>query len=469
MTSKKSYNRYFIIFQEEDKGYGIAIDKQPTGYTKIETRNGRCKVTVYAQNLVKEKGPYVCWLIDATKSPVVVAKLGTIAVDDTGRGETWWEYREEDVADTGIPVDRFNVAAVVAEGDELRAPLAGYIGRDKMSWKDKIAQPAEPVFEDTRQAIETEELDEEAKKFEEYEEMIKTDSENEEPKGNENIRKEEETEPEEVEEIQESDDSEDDENESEDDVRSVENDDDNKDESESDESMESSEEDKENEEVEEPDLGREASEDEQEEQVDEILENEEDIETMSGFDEAEYEDIIADVANIESQFDDLDYRDDINDFNEDDFRSKKRKKRKHASMFHEVLKHFKEIDNPMDDIRNVRWWKIPHSEEIPIRENHLYPYFCSIYHLKMTYPYINYIKYYRKTGYYYFGIKYDDRGEVKYIMYGIEGRNSTLDQPYMGMTGFTKWNKFKCKDKDKGIWVMYYNPYTGCIMVPKKR
>lgn len=35
----------------------------------------------------------------------------------------------------------------------------------------------------------------------------------------------------------------------------------------------------------------------------------------------------------------------------------------------------------------------------------------------------------------------------------------------MGMTGFVKWTKIN--DGGSGMWLMYYDPYTGCIMVRK--
>lgn len=494
MTAKKSYNRYFIIFQEEDKGYGIAIDKQPTGYTKIETRNGRCKVTVYAQNLVKDRGPYLCCLIDGSKSPAVIAKLGTITVDETGRGETWWEYREDDVAETGIPVDRFNVAAVVVEGDELKAPLAGYIGRDKISWKDKIKPQVNEVKDEVKEEIkdlkeqeEIEELDEEARKFKEYEEMIKDQSSKEEydnSQASEDVNKEEhiKSKPQSYNKDGDFEESRQEEDHSEEDDSSEESG------QQEDESHEKEDNSKTSRDIDPRETDNEdnsqigeADEEDNKEVLNESDEEsqvlkDDSIETIKDFyDEVrngDYEDIIADVANINNQFDDIDYREDssIYDDMENEFsRDGRKKRRRHAPMFHEVLKHFKEVEDAVEGMKDVRWWRIPHSDDIPIKENSLYPYFCSVYHLKMTYPYINYIKYYKKPGYYYFGIKYDSNGEVKYIMYGIEGRNSALEQPYMGMTGFTKWYGFKCKDKGKGMWVMYYNPYTGCIMIPKNR
>ena len=83
----------------------------------------------------------------------------------------------------------------------------------------------------------------------------------------------------------------------------------------------------------------------------------------------------------------------------------------------------------------------------------------------MVYPNINYVKYYGPTGYYYFGMKYDKDGEIKYLMYGIEGHNSMKEQPYMGMTGFGKW--MKIRERNRGMWIMFYNPRSGNIMIEK--
>jgi hypothetical protein len=143
------------------------------------------------------------------------------------------------------------------------------------------------------------------------------------------------------------------------------------------------------------------------------------------------------------------------------------RKETYADMFHDVLRDFEEVENLTDDVKNSRWWKIPLSDDMAVRDDRYYTFYCAINHLKMTYPYLNYVKYFKKSGHSYFGIRYDNDGEIKFLVYGIEGRNIPQEQPYMGMTGFVKWAKFK--NMDNGMWVMYYNPFNGAIMVPKDK
>ncbi|WP_027309477.1 hypothetical protein [Caloramator sp. ALD01] len=357
MSAKKSYSRYFIILQEEDKGFGIAIDKQPTGYTKIENKNGKCKITVYVQNLVKEKGPYVCYLIDTTKNPLYTARLGEVPVDDTGRGEIWWEYKEDNVADTGLNVDKFNVSTIVVEAEQTNFPLVGYVGKERASFKDRfvvkkrtVEEPKEEVKVEVE--VKDEVVEKEAEKFIEYENEIKKE-----------VMK-----------------------------------------------------------------------------LEEVKEDKKDEEDTI-YDEA------AQVELIRNE------------------ELKIKKQQKHANYFEEILRDFEEVDGITEEYSNCRWWKVKLDYDIKLKDNKYYPYYCAIYHIKMAYPYINYLKYCKNTGYYYFGIKYDKDGEVKYLLYGIEGENDVKSQPYSGMTGFIKWIKVK----DKGMWVMTYNPYNGCIMIPKPK
>jgi hypothetical protein len=477
VANKKSYNRYFIIFQEEDKGYGIAIDKQPTGYTKIETRNGKAKVTVYAQNLIKEKGPYMCYLIDATKNPAVLAKMGEVKVDDTGRGETWWEHKEDDVADTGVAVDRFNVACVAVEGEEFVSPLAGYIGKDKVLWKDKIVskprsagneemtevipenKAVENVAEETdvkeeviEEKVEVEELDEEAKKFKKYEKIIKDD------KATRNAEE-----------------------------NNKDNNKDNKEEVKPAKGaskpivagdVEANKE--ENKEGVKPAKGAskpivagdvEANKEENKEEVKPAKAASKPIVVKDAepLKEGAKKPVQVPVApqglNLEPLAQTY-YADDVKEY-ENLMRHDDRKEGKYAKDFHGLLAGFEEVPDLSDGANGYRWWKIPHGYDMPIKNNRLFPYYSAIYHLKMAYPFINYIKCYRGCGHYYFGLRYDNEGEVKHIVYGIEGKNSIQEQPYMGMTGFVKW--VPMKDKDTGVWLMHYNPYSGSIMIPKKR
>ena len=63
MTQKKSYSRYFIILQEDEKGYSLASDKVASGYAKLELKNDKCKISYYVQNLKKEMTPYYMMLV----------------------------------------------------------------------------------------------------------------------------------------------------------------------------------------------------------------------------------------------------------------------------------------------------------------------------------------------------------------------------------------------------------------------
>lgn len=424
MAVKKGYNRYFIIFQEEDKGYGMAIDKQPTGYTKIETRNGRCKITSYVQNLVKEKGPYNCWLIDSSSNPPVLAKMGEIRVDDTGRGETWWEYQEENICDTELPFDRFNVSAIVVEGDNIYCPLTGYMGKEKAPWRDRIAYTPRGLEKGIKaEENSEEELNEEAKKFKEYEAKISKENENKDKKPMEK-KKEEES---------------------------------------KDNPLKSKE----------SKIGTKGA-----SPLEKKDNKSEDIkgassggakEKLPGEAKKEEKPANNNLGNIGFIGEDNKYSDTEKDqeLMEENMKRDRKKKRTFAPIFHNILENFEEEKGISDEFNRARWWKIPLDYDISIDEDNYYPYYCAIYHLKMAYPYINYIRYFGNRGYYYFGLQYDDNDEIKHIMYGIEGNSTERDQPYIGMTGFIKW--VKMKKNNIGLWVMYYNPYTGCVMIPKKR
>lgn len=524
MSIKKPYSRYFIIFDEDDRGFGISLDKLPTGYLKIETKNGECKITVYVQNLKRESGPYTCCMIDSTKNPPIVAKLGEVPVDEFGIGEMWWEFKENSIADTSLSVDKFNAAAVATSGEKFSVPLSGYAGRDKTEWKSRVVT-VNRESKAVPELVVKEEIDPAAKKFKEYEESINVNAgaEKIEDRIEEDIEKTAEVNArtKKIEDKIEKDIEktakinvgaekiedkikEDIEKTAEVNARTE------KIEDRIEEDIEKTAEVNTNEYAENEQEHMRNEEDEYEEKTEEInIEitdgeiiskdlrenlNEEDMLEDISRESIENENIIENKdtdneRNIEYSFIDeyapktignIPFVDDDEDIMgaergfEDDILQdisggigdrNKNKKRTHAAMFHSVLKNFEEVKELRDVEKGVRWWKIPFDYDIDIDDNKLYPYFCALYHLKMTYPYINYIKYFKKCGHYYFGLKYNPDGEVKHLMYGIEGGNNMNEQPYMGMTGFVKWIKFK----DKGMWIMFYNPYTGCIMIPKKK
>lgn len=117
MSQKKKYSRYFIILQEDEKGYGLASDKAPTGYAKLEVRNNKCKVSFYVQNLKKEMKPYYILLICDKKDDKKLVKLGELNIDNTGRAEVSREFTPENIAASGVSVDKVSGAAVIRSVD----------------------------------------------------------------------------------------------------------------------------------------------------------------------------------------------------------------------------------------------------------------------------------------------------------------------------------------------------------------
>lgn len=554
MSVKKGYNRYFIIFQEEDKGYGIAIDKQPTGYAKIEVKNGKCKITVYAQNIKKEKGPYNFCMIDTNRSPANLVKLGEVRIDDVGTGETYWEYNEDNVCNSGNSIENYNVAVLMAESDviansmagmstgvdanddasanvsvngnanmntdryEISAPLSGYIGKERILWKEKIHiggidRLSENTidaakFEINKQDLRSEkpesdddmieELDEEGKKFKEYEAAIKTEAdrmskvaveqENELQTDYENMQP----------------------------LNAQSEDDTNIYEFGLEQDLQ-----RHNKHGHKTDYKNKKQMNYYHEYDKEENENEHDDDdhhdhgdgsynhnyndhdgwcyghnqgnyehSGCGYDnkhnqnsedhnQSSHDHNDCDIDNGQSSDDHNGYgydhdqsSDDHNgyDYGKKPYMSHKHKNSKpYADIFHHLLREFEELPQNFieDDMKQVRWWKIPYKYDAKLINEKHYPFMCTIFHLSMAYPHIDYIKYFYKTGHYYFGIKYDENNEVKYLIYGIIGRNDNKDQPYMGMTGFNKW--IGKPNKEMGVWIMFYNPKTGNIMVEKNK
>ncbi len=133
MASNNEYKRYFIILQEDDKGYEMSPGKIPTGYVKIEVKNSKVRLNAFIQNVkIEDRIEYRLILVSSSKKLAV--DVGKIIIDSSGRGELSYELESDNVLKSGLGIGEFTVAAVTA-GAAL--PLSGYTGRDKMEWKGK--------------------------------------------------------------------------------------------------------------------------------------------------------------------------------------------------------------------------------------------------------------------------------------------------------------------------------------------
>ena len=133
MASNNEYKRYFIILQEDDKGYELSPGKIPTGYVKIEVKNNKVRLNAFIQNIkLEDRVEYRLILVSSAKKLAV--DVGKIIIDGSGRGELSYELEPDNVMKSGLSIGDFNVAAVTC-GSSI--PLSGYTGRDKLEWKSK--------------------------------------------------------------------------------------------------------------------------------------------------------------------------------------------------------------------------------------------------------------------------------------------------------------------------------------------
>jgi hypothetical protein len=130
VTPRKSYSRYFIILQEEQKGYGLDTDKAPSGYAKLEVRNNRSKISYYVQNLKKDRGPYYMILITEQPDPKKLINLGRLNIDDNGRADVNFDYDMNNIAGTNIAMDKIVGAAVATTNGRMVPIMMGFSTTD---------------------------------------------------------------------------------------------------------------------------------------------------------------------------------------------------------------------------------------------------------------------------------------------------------------------------------------------------
>lgn len=141
MDNRYKYQKSFLIFEEEDNGFGT--EQKPSGHVKIEIRDGKGKLYCQVSNLVEDSGnvEYRLFLIKADEMIVVPVLVGAFVLK-RNRGELEWNFDSYNVDKTGIAFDRFNVFAVLTNqkdgrGNSVLCPLAAY-KNGKVEWRQKL-------------------------------------------------------------------------------------------------------------------------------------------------------------------------------------------------------------------------------------------------------------------------------------------------------------------------------------------
>jgi hypothetical protein len=434
VTQKKSYSRYFIILQEDEKGYALASDKLPSGYAKLEIKNDKCKVSYYVQNLKKESAPYYMVLICNKKDAKKLLKLGELNIDDHGRAEIFHEYPVESVGNCGVNVDKIVGASIVRMMNSNIIPvMSGFASTDIPDWKgfpmveedkkrqeedrmDKKVQPIkiepmkmEPVPEEvpileampqlvketpiveTMPVPEVETMPEPTNIFDEYEMKIEAEKEQMPVEPVQETKKEQSN-------------------------------------------------------------------------------NNIPMEMQEDGDLDMYDDRNKKKYDHKNENDKCEKHDNGKYDNEKHDNQKHKECKKDypkgsvGTFFMDVADGFEELEDLCSEIKRCKWYKVPVHSPQDMNNCLDYNKYTVVY-----YPMANYFQYIRKFGHFILGYKLDKESKMKYLVYGIPGTKSRADQPFGGKSGFVTWVPLREGEEDEdsyGYWLMFYDFRNSTIVIP---
>lgn len=132
------YSRSFITLKQERADYAFK-GREAVGSAIVERRGNSAKVSVTVYN-IKPRVLYKVYLIYSKEGTVWGVNAGSLNVDERGSGQLKQDFNAANVADCGIPIEEFNVIAVIVpKENELIVPLAGYLNETVM-WKNNFVE-----------------------------------------------------------------------------------------------------------------------------------------------------------------------------------------------------------------------------------------------------------------------------------------------------------------------------------------
>lgn len=430
MAAKRSYSRYFIILQEDEKGYSTDPSKFPTGYAKVERKNDKCKVSYYVQNLKRSKDSYYMVLICDRKNDKRLLNLGAINVDNYGRAELSCEYEVNNVANSNIPIETIKGASIVRiDGSNIHGVLTGFVNGAKLEdWKSyAVIENKERVSTEKLPEKKVEEkvkVEEESKEELKAEKVVEEDNINRE----ENIFDEYENNIEAAKNIE------------------IENNMDNN----LSDNIENSIENKQREEAEVEVEAEVRTEAKDEEQV------EENVETKA--EEKVEEEKVLERSQVEESKPYTEHK-----VEEDENYPIGNE----GNYFRSLAKGLEEVKDVCSEIGKCRWYRVSSREFINANPSSDFNKYTTLY-----YPMTNYYPYFKRHGHYLVGYKCDAKGNMRYLVYGIPGARCIQDQPFGGATGFVTWTraeKGETRDDTNGYWLMFYDYKNSMVVAPVKR
>lgn len=415
MSNNSKLYRNFIILQEDERGYANSSDKTLSGYSKIEARGDRCKISFYAQNLRKDDDKYYIMLICCKKDIKQVVNLGPLEISDSGKGEVTKEYDIYNIGGVNLSYDKISGATICKIKDGIPIyVMYGFLNGEQPSdsWKNyKTIMGAESKAKYIEKGIKKEYKKEDKKecKKDDYkkEEHKKDEYKKEEYKKKEKCEKREDIEV----------------------------------------NLQKLEDVKDRiEEKTEPKI-----------QIEEITKVKESTIQDKVKEEYTFNNVYEVRENLRGKFEE--YEDEI-----------ELSKEKHSDIFkikgsigeyfESIAEGFQHDKEGIKEIKYCKWYNIPINNLHEMSNVSNYNKYTLAY-----YPMLNYYPYIKKYGHFKLGYKCDSEGNLKYIVYAIPGRKDKDEQPYDGRTGFVTWVDRDGMDK-VGCWLMFYDFKNSTVVVP---
>ena len=481
MSQLNKLYRNFIILQEDERGYSISNDKTLSGYSKIEAKGEKCKISFYAQNLRSDSDDYCVLAVCSKKDTKQLVNLGKLTISDGGKAEVIKEYFLDDIGGIGLSFDKVTGAAIAkmrndiplivmcgfingeqptdnwknykvvnTSNDKLKEKIE-YIKRDEKKKdkkdKEKIVSKGKEKNDDKMKYVHKKEEDNSCENDNNMNYMHKTEEDNNSKNGNNmgHMNKKEED-------------------------NCSKNDDNMK-------HMYKKEEDNCNENKDKMDYMHKKEEDnynENENKMNHTHKKESNIdECMCGKNQWDENgnklNPFNEKINSKNPFGDYEtntrFSRKSNKF--DDYENKIEElsgnfkiRGSVGEYFEGIANGFEVLSNEYREIKNCKWYRVPVKDLDDLCNVTNYNRYTVAY-----YPMLNYYPYIRKHGYFNLGFKCDRDGNLKYIVYGIPGNRSLDEQPYEGKTGFVTWINRENRN-GMGSWLMFYDFRNSTVVVP---
>lgn len=449
MASKKNYSRYFIILQEDEKGYVFDREKNSSGYVKLEKKNNKCKVSFYAQNINPGMEPYYMILICKNKDHKKLLVLGKLAINEQGKIDMYCDYDIDNIANSKMSMQHIIGATIGKVIDkDIISLMSGFVSSDvpkdwkgyevvkvikeeeevKVSKKDNSTEVEKSKKESVKEKKQEQEQEKEQEKKKEKNEDKAIDDGMCSCKRGEDDTKEESTE--------------DTENYPESIFEKYEN-----------------------------SIEKDVS-----EKVDNVEDNLRDKEREDNIEEKKEEKIeVVDAVEL-SQNEDSSINEEIQFCTlEEDLLTRKKESikieedesidmptGKVGEYFKKIVYECEAVTNMGTEIPYCKWYKIPVNSLEDLYDSSQFDRYTIIY-----YPMICYYSYISQHKHFCVGYKCDDAGKLQYIIYAIPGLRDKDCQPYGGRTGFVTW--IPTENKEYGYWIMFYDFRKSSVVVPIKK